>query len=209
MVDALISKEAEKIGLDLSNLGTQKPFSPIAILDQDTFTKGAKLAEWLAKWINTILPEKELSEEEKSTINSAATCSYLYPTNTNTSEANRIKKFLAVMLDGKANKDQILNILIPSMTGKDNINTLNTTESLFNKLTAQVLKLAKLISFNNPEILNHFKLTKENNEISLEKSSPSLDIHKLTNGGKVAQALGRINKIYKEITKKISLELTK
>ncbi|MFM7457894.1 MAG: hypothetical protein ACKO3R_04445, partial [bacterium] len=161
MVDALISKEAEKIGLDLSDLGTQKPFSPITILDQDTLAKGTKLAEWLAQWINTILPGKKLSEEEKNTMHSAATYSYLYPSNTNTSEANRIKKLLAVMLDGKENKDQILNILIPSMTGKDSINTSNTTESLFNKLTAQVLKLAKLISFNNPEILNHFKLTKE------------------------------------------------
>jgi hypothetical protein len=48
------------------------------------------------------------------------------------------------------------------------------------------------------------------NKISLEnKSSTSLgidqqDIHKLANGGKVAQALGRINKIYNEITKKIT-----
>jgi hypothetical protein len=85
------------------------------------------------------------------------------------------------------------------------------------KLTAQLLKLAKLISFNNPEILNYFELTKnpETNKISLENkssTSPGIDqqdIHKLTNGGKVDQALGRINKIYNEITKKITQELTK
>lgn len=202
MVDALISREAKEQGLDLSNLGTQRPFGQIAILDQDTLAKGAKLTEWLTEWIQAIPPEKELSQEEQKTIKSAATYSYLYPTNTNTSEANRIKEFLAAMLDGKENKDQILNILIPSMTGKDSINNSDTPESNFNKLTAQVLKLAKLISFNNPEILNYFKLTNKNNEISLasEPSAPQ-DIHKLANGGKVAQALGRINKIYNEITK--------
>jgi exopolyphosphatase/pppGpp-phosphohydrolase len=202
MVDALISREAKEQGLNLSNLGTQRPFGQIAILDQDTLAKGAKLTEWLTKWIQAILPE-ELSEEKQKTINSAATYSYLYPTNTNTSEANRIKESLAGTLDKKENKDQILNILIPSMTGKDSINIFKTAESNFNKLTAQVLKLAKLISFNNPEILDYFKLSKnpENKEISLasEPSAPQ-DIHKLANGGKVAQALGRINKIYKEIT---------
>jgi hypothetical protein len=86
------------------------------------------------------------------------------------------------------------------MTGKDSINTSNTPESNLSKLTAQVLKLAKLISFNNPEILTHFKLTKNpvNNEISLENESETpANISKLANGGKVAQALGRINKIYK------------
>jgi hypothetical protein len=204
MVDALISREAKEQDLNLSNLGTQRPFGQITALDRDTHTKGTELAKWLTSWIQTILPEPELSEKQRNTINSAATYSYLYPSNTNTSEANRIKKLLAVTLDGKENKDQILNILIPAMTGKDSINTSNTPESNLSKLTAQVLKLAKLISFNNPEILAYFKLTKNpvNNEISLdsESSSPP-DIHKLANGGKVAQALGRINKIYKEITK--------
>jgi exopolyphosphatase/pppGpp-phosphohydrolase len=212
MVDALISREAKKQGLDLSILGPQRPFGQIAILDQETLAKGAKLTEWLTKWIQTILPDAELNEKQKNTIKSAATYSYLYPTNTNTSEANRIKKLLAVTLDGKENKDQILNILIPSMTGKDSINTSGTPESNFNKLTAQVLKLAKLISFNNPEILDYFKLSKnpQDNEISL-KSEPETpeNILKLTNGGKVDQALGRINKIYNEITKKITQELTK
>lgn len=207
MVDALISREAKEQGLDLSILGPQRPFGPIATLNLE---KGVKLGEWLTKWIQAILPDTELNEKQKNTINSAATYSYLYPTNTNTSEANRIKESLAGTLDGKENKDQILNILIPSMTGKDSINTSGTLESNFNKLTAQVLKLAKLISFNNPEILNYFKLTKENDEISLaSESSPPLGIDKLANGGKVAQALGRINKIYNEITKKITKELTK
>ena len=209
MVDALISREAKEQGLDLSILGPLRPFGPIATLDLE---KGVKLGKWLTKWIQAILPEKELSDKEKSTINSAATYSYLYPTNTNTSEANRIKESLADMLDKKENKDQILNILIPSMTGKDSINTSGTPESNFNKLTAQVLKLAKLISFNNPEILDYFKLSKnpQDNEISL-KSEPETpeNILKLTNGGKVDQALGRINKIYNEITKKITQELTK
>jgi exopolyphosphatase/pppGpp-phosphohydrolase len=207
MVDALISREAKEKGLDLSNLGTQRPLGQIAILDQDTLTKGTKLTEWLTEWIQDILPETELNEEQKSTINSAATYSYLYPSNTNTSEANRIQKLLAATLDKKENKDQILNILIPSMTGKDSINTSGTPESNFNKLTAQALKLAKLISFNNPEILDYFKLSKnpQDNEISL-KSEPETpeNILKLTNGGKVAQALGRINKIYKEITKELT-----
>jgi exopolyphosphatase/pppGpp-phosphohydrolase len=212
MVDALISREAKEKGLNLSNLCTQRPFSQIKALDIDTVTKGSALAKWLTNWIQDILPDTELNEEQKSTINSAATYSYLYPSNTNTSEANRIKEFLAVMLDEKKNKDQILNILIPSMTGKDNENMLKNAESNFNKLTAQVLKLAKLISFNNPEILDYFKLTKnpKDNEISLvsESSPPSginkQDIDKLANGGKVAQALGRINKIYKEITKELT-----
>jgi exopolyphosphatase/pppGpp-phosphohydrolase len=214
MVDALISREAKEQGLDLSILGPLRPFGPIATLDLE---KGVKLGKWLTKWIQAILPEKELSDKEKSTINSAATYSYLYPTNTNTSEANRIKESLADMLDKKENKDQILNILIPSMTGKDSINILKNAESNLSKLTAQLLKLAKLISFNNPEILNYFELTKnpETNKISLENkssTSPGIDqqdIHKLTNGGKVDQALGRINKIYNEITKKITQELTK
>jgi exopolyphosphatase/pppGpp-phosphohydrolase len=204
MVDALISREAKEQDLNLSNLGTQRPFGQITALDRDTHAKGTELAKWLTSWIQTILPEQELSEKQKNTINSAATYSYLYPPNTNTSEANRIKKLLAVTLDNKENKDQILNILIPAMTGKDSINTSNTPESNLSKLTAQVLKLAKLISFNNPEILAYFKLTKNpvNNEISLESESSSpRDRHKLANGGKVAQALGRINKIYKEITK--------
>lgn len=202
MVDALISREAKEQNLNLSNLGTQRPFGQITALDRDTHAKGTELAKWLTSWIQTILPKQGLSEKQKNTINGAATYSYLYPPNTNTSEANRIKKLLAVTLDGKENKDQILNILIPAMTGKDSINTSDTRESNFSKLTAQVLKLAKLISFNNPEILAYFKLTKENNEISLEsESSHPQDIHKLASGGKVAQALGRINKIYKEITK--------
>jgi|LakMenEpi03Aug12_release.lakeMendotaPanAssembly.Ray.scaffolds.fasta_scaffold02444_28 exopolyphosphatase/pppGpp-phosphohydrolase len=204
MVDALISREAKEQDLNLSNLGTQRPFGQITALDRDTHAKGTELAKWLTSWIQTILPEQELSEKQKNTINSAATYSYLYPPNTNTSEANRIKKLLAVTLDNKENKDQILNILIPAMTGKDSINTSNTPESNLSKLTAQVLKLAKLISFNNPEILAYFKLTKNpvNNEISLESESSSpRDRHKLASGGKVAQALGRINKIYKEITK--------
>lgn len=204
MVDALISREAKEQNLNLSNLGTQRPFGQITALDRDTHAKGTELAKWLTSWIQTILPEEKLSKKQKNTINGAATYSYLYPPNTNTSEANRIKKLLAVTLDGKENKDQILNILIPAMTGKDSINTSDTRESNFSKLTAQVLKLAKLISFNNPEILTYFKLTKHptNNEISLEsESSHPQDIHKLASGGKVAQALGRINKIYKEITK--------
>jgi hypothetical protein len=184
-----------------------------ALISREAREKGVKLAEWLTKWIETILPEK-LSEEQKSTINSAAIYSYQDASNINSniSGANRIKKLLAVTLDGKENKDQILNILIPSMTGKDSINTSGTPESNFNKLTAQVLKLAKLISFNNPEILDYFKLTKnpQDNEISLksELETPE-NILKLTNGGKVDQALGRINKIYNEITKKITQELTK
>ena len=204
MVDALISREAKEQNLNLSNLGTQRPFGQITALDRDTHAKGTELAKWLTSWIQTILPEEKLSKKQKNTINGAATYSYLYPPNTNTSEANRIKKLLAVTLDGKENKDQILNILIPAMTGKDSINTSDTHESNFSKLTAQVLKLAKLISFNNPEILTYFKLTKHptNNEISLEsKSKTPENISELASGGKVAQALGRINKIYKEITK--------
>jgi exopolyphosphatase/pppGpp-phosphohydrolase len=207
MVDALISREAKEQNLNLSNLGTQRPFGQITALDRDTHAKGTELAKWLTSWIQTILPEPELSKKQKNTINGAATYSYLYPPNTNTSEANRIKKLLAVTLDGKENKDQILNILIPAMTGKDSINTSDTHESNFSKLTAQVLKLAKLISFNNPEILTYFKLTKHptNNEISLENESETpANISKLANGGKVAQALGRINKIYKEITKELT-----
>jgi hypothetical protein len=141
MVDALISREAKEQGLDLSILGPQRPFGPIATLDLE---KGVKLGEWLTKWIQKILPDTELNEKQKNTINSAATYSYLYPSNTNTSEANRIKESLAGTLDGKENKDQILNILIPSMTGKDSINTSGTPESNLSKLTAQLLKLAKL-----------------------------------------------------------------
>jgi hypothetical protein len=175
-----------------------------ALISRETREKGVKLAEWLTKWIQTILPG-ELSEEKQKTIKSAATYSYRYASNINSniSEANRVKQVLEGKLQGKEDKDQILNILIPSMIGKDSINTSGTDEGNFNKLAAQLLKLAKLISFNNPEILNRFKLTKnsKNNEISLEsESSPPQAIHKLANGGKVNQALGRINKIYKEIT---------
>ena len=167
--------------------------------------------------------EKYFEKLEKS-ISNASFFNFLYPINNNFSGTNEIIKQVQAQL-APTNfdnfvKQNIMDILTPTLIGKDKMNkySINSKDSkaksesisenqlrFFKQISSQIIRLGRLLSIDNPFLLDNYSL---DYNLSSDNAEPSISIdikdqengrdkrrlQDMAKGDKVRRSLARISK---------------